>query len=152
MHEVVALEDQRQAVNFCQRIGKKIAKIQARPMTAAFLERITDIYEQCSIDYSKDAKLTETFFATVQNKLHWAITGQTAAEIVSARAGASKPNMGLQTWKNAPAGKILKTDFAVAKNYLQEDEIKGLERIGSMYLDYAENQAARQIPMRMADG
>lgn len=115
-----------------------------------FYLKITDIYEQCSIDYSKNAEVTETFFKTVQNKLHWAITGKTAAEIIKDRADASQPNMGLRTWKNAPA-KILKSDVTVAKNYLNEDEIKGLERVVSMYLDYAENQAARQIPMRMAD-
>jgi hypothetical protein len=109
-----------------------------------FYLKITDIYEQCSIDYNKDAEVTQTFFKTVQNKLHWAITGKTAAEIIKERADASKPNMGLQTWKNAPSGKILKTDVSIAKNYMREDEIKALERIVSMYLDYAENQAARQ--------
>ncbi len=116
-----------------------------------FYLKITDIYEQCSIDYSRDAEPTQRFFATVQNKLHWAITGKTAAEIVHERADASRPNMGLQTWKNAPDGKILKSDVTVAKNYLSADEIKGLERIVSMYIDYAENQAARRIAMRMAD-
>lgn len=116
-----------------------------------FYQKITDIYQQCSIDYDKDAEITQTFFKTVQNKLHWAITGKTAAEIVAERADASKPKMGLQTWKNAPQGKILKTDVTVAKNYLIEKEIKELERVVTMYLDYAENQAARQIPMKMAD-
>lgn len=116
-----------------------------------FYQKITDIYEQCSIDYNKDAEITQTFFKTVQNKLHWAITGQTAAQIIAERANASEPNMGLQTWKNAPKGKILKTDVSIAKNYLIEKEIKELERVVTMYLDYAENQAARQIPMKMAD-
>jgi hypothetical protein len=116
-----------------------------------FYLKITDIYEQCSIDYKKDAEITQNFFKTVQNKLHWAITGQTAAEIIAGRADAVKPNMGLATWKNAPHGKILKSDVIVAKNYLVEKEIKELERIVSMFLDYAENQAARQIPMRMED-
>ena len=87
----------------------------------------------------------------MQNKLHWAVTGQTAAEIIANRADAAKPSMGLTTWKNAPQGKILKSDVSVAKNYLNEPEIKELERVVSMYLDYAANQAARQIPMRMAD-
>lgn len=114
-----------------------------------FYQKITDIYQQCSIDYDKDAEITETFFKTVQNKLHWAITGKTASQIVAERADSLKPHMGLQTWKNAPQGKILKTDVTVAKNYLIEKEIKELERIVSMYLDYAENQAARQIPMKM---
>jgi hypothetical protein len=83
--------------------------------------------------------------------LHWAITGKTAAELIAERAQASQPNMGLKTWKNAPQGRIQKADVTVAKNYLEEDELKALERIVTMYLDYAENQASRQIPMRMAD-
>lgn len=116
-----------------------------------FYQKITDIYEQCSIDYNKEADITQTFFKTVQNKLHWAIAGKTAAQIIAERAKASKPNMGLQTWKNAPQGKILKTDVSIAKNYLIEKEIKDLERVVSMYRDYAENQAARQIPMKMSD-
>lgn len=116
-----------------------------------FYLKLTDIYEQCSIDYSRDAEMTQTFFATVQNKLHWAITGKTAAEIIVGRVDAAKPHMGLTAWKNAPGGKILKPDVMVAKNYLADDEIKALERVVSMFLDYAENQAARQIPMRMAD-
>ncbi len=116
-----------------------------------FYLKITDIYEQCSIDYDKRAEITKTFFKTVQNKLHWAVTGKTAAEIIAERVDATKPSMGLTTWKNAPQGKILKSDIGVAKNYLIEEEVKELERIVSMYLDYAENQAARQIPMKMAD-
>lgn len=116
-----------------------------------FYLKITDIYEQCSADYRKDAEITQTFFKTVQNKLHWAITGKTAAEIIRDRVDAGKPNIGLQTWKNAPDGKILKSDVSVAKNYLREDEIKALERIVSMYLDYAENQASRGIVMKMKD-
>ncbi len=116
-----------------------------------FYLKITDIYEQCSIDYNKDAQTTRRFFKTVQNKLHWAITGKTAAELITARSDASKPHMGLTTWKNAPSGKVIKSDVPVAKNYLGEEEIKELERIISMYLDYAENQAARQIPMKMTD-
>lgn len=116
-----------------------------------FYQKITDIYQQCSIDYERDAEVTELFFKTVQNKLHWAITGQTAAEIVAGRANAKQPHMGLITWKNAPKGKVLKSDVSIAKNYLEEEEIKGLERIVTMYLDYAENQAARQIPMKMTD-
>ena len=116
-----------------------------------FYLKITDIYEQCSIDYNKDVEITQTFFKTVQNKLHWAITGKTAAELIAQRADASKLNMGLTSWKNAPEGKILKGDIAIAKNYLDEKEIKDLERVVTMYLDYAENQAARQIPMKMAD-
>jgi hypothetical protein len=116
-----------------------------------FYLKITDLYEQASIDYDPKADITHTFFATVQNKLHWAVTGKTAAEIIADRADSSKPSMGLTTWKNAPSGKILKGDIGTAKNYLIEKEIKDLERIVSMYLDYAELQATRQIPMKMAD-
>jgi hypothetical protein len=87
----------------------------------------------------------------VQNKLHFAISGKTAAQIIADRAGAEKPNMGLQTWKNAPSGKVLKSDVGVAKSYLIEKEIKELERVVTMYLDFAELQASRQIPMKMAD-
>jgi hypothetical protein len=100
-----------------------------------FYLKITDIYEQCSIDYDKSAEITQTFFKMVQNKLHWAVTGKTAAEIIAERADANKPHMGLMTWKNAPSGKVLKSDVMVAKNYLVENEIKELERIVSMYLD-----------------
>jgi hypothetical protein len=116
-----------------------------------FYLKITDIYEQCSIDYNPNAEITQTFFKTVQNKLHWAITGKTAAELIAERAQADQSNMGLRTWKNAPKGRIQKAEVSIAKNYLEEGEIKALERIVSMYLDYAENQAARQIPMSMAD-
>lgn len=116
-----------------------------------FYLKITDIFEQCSIDYVKDSPDTQKFFKIVQNKLHYAISGKTAAAIIAERANAGKPNMGLQTFKNAPHGKIQKMDIGIAKNYLIEKEIKELERIVSMYLDYAENQAARQIPMKMVD-
>lgn len=116
-----------------------------------FYQKITDIYAQCSMDYDARSPMTQTFYQTVQNKLEWAITGQTAAEIIAARAHADKPNMGLTTWKNAPVGKILKSDVAIAKNYLDEQEITALNRIVTMYLDYAENQAVRQKPMAMRD-
>ena len=116
-----------------------------------FYQKITDIYAQCSIDYNPKAEITLTFYKTVQNKLHWAITGHTAAEIIAHRADASLSHMGLTTWKNSPDGKIQKADVSVAKNYLKEEEISALNRIVSMYLDYAENQAARQIPMSMKE-
>ena len=116
-----------------------------------FYQKITDIYAQCSIDYDPKAEVTLTFYKTVQNKLHWAITGQTAAEIIYKRADANQPNMGLTTWKNSPKGKILKSDVVIAKNYLQAAEIDELNRIVSMYLDYAENQAKRGITMAMTD-
>jgi len=116
-----------------------------------FYQKITDLYAQCSVDYDPKSDITQQFYKTVQNKLEWAITGKTAAEIIAARANAALPNMGLTTWKNAPGGKILKGDVAVAKNYLTEDELGALNRVVTMYLDYAENQAARQVPMRMRD-
>ncbi len=116
-----------------------------------FYQKITDIYAEASIDYNPNAEITRTFYKTVQNKLHWAITGHTAAELIKERADSEKPNMGLKTWKKAPKGKVLKSDVSVAKNYLREKELSGLNRIVSMYLDYAENQAERQIPMTMQD-
>lgn len=116
-----------------------------------FYQKITDIYAQCSIDYDPKADITLKFYKTVQNKLHWAITRQTAAEIVATRAKADKPNMGLTNWKNSPAGKIQKSDVGIAKNYLKVEEIDELNRIVGMYLDYAENQARRQAPMSMSD-
>lgn len=116
-----------------------------------FYQKITDIYAQCSIDYDPRSDITMAFYKTVQNKLHWAVTGKTAAEIINSRVDATKPNMGLTTWKNAPEGKILKTDVSIAKNYLQESEISELNRVVTMYLDYAENQARRNIAMGMAD-
>lgn len=149
------LDDERLKLNkrfgrdYFDELLEKIREIRASERR--FYLKITDLYEQCSIDYDSKAKTTRTFFRTVQNKLHWAITGKTAAEIIKARADASKPSMGLTSWKNAPDGKVIKSDIRVAKNYLIEDEIKELERIVSMYLDYAENQAARQIPMKMSD-
>lgn len=114
-----------------------------------FYQKITDIYAT-SIDYDKDSPITREFFATVQNKLHWAIHGKTAAEIIRLRADAAKPNMGLTTWKQAPAGPVRKADVTVAKNYLTHDELDALNRIVSMYLDYAEDQARRKKTMTMA--
>ncbi len=115
-----------------------------------FYQKITDIYA-LSVDYNADAPVTKEFFATVQNKLHWAITGQTAAELIYASADATKIYMGLTTWKRAPNGKILKSDVSVAKNYLSEAHVKELNRIVSAYLDLAENRAERGILMKMAD-
>ncbi len=115
-----------------------------------FYQKITDIFAT-SIDYDKDHPTARDFFATVQNKLHFAVHGQTAAEIVVQRAAADKPHMGLTTWKNAPAGPIRKTDVASAKNYLTHQELTELNRIVAMYLDFAEDQAHRRKPMHMAD-
>jgi hypothetical protein len=115
-----------------------------------FYQKITDLYA-LSADYSAEAPLTKTFFATVQNKLHWAITGQTAAELIYASADATRICLGLTTWKQAPGGKILKSDVTVAKNYLSEAHVRELNRIVSAYLDLAENRAARGILMKMSD-
>lgn len=114
-------------------------------------QKITDIYAQCSADYSPDSDITKQFFATVQNKLHFAITGKTAAEIIKERADSKKSNMGLTTWKHAPKGKIRETDVAVAKNYLEEGELDRLNRIVDMYLSFAEMQAEKGIAMYMKD-
>lgn len=149
------LDDERLKLN--KRFGKDyfdelIERIrEIRASERRFYLKITDLYEQASIDYDPKAEITKTFFATVQNKLHWAVSGMTAAEIIAERADATKPSMGLTTWKNAPHGKVLKGDVTTAKNYLIEREIKDLERIVTMYLDYAELQASRQVPMKMAD-
>lgn len=115
-----------------------------------FYQKITDIYAT-AMDYSKDAAVTHRFFASVQNKLHFAIHGHTAAELIVSRANAEKDHMGLNSWKNAPDGKIIKTDVAVAKNYLNGKELKSLDRFVTMYLDYAEDQAERGVPMSMED-
>lgn len=116
-----------------------------------FYQKITDIYARCSADYSPDSQITKDFFATVQNKLHYAVTHQTAAEIIYLRADSKKLNMGLTTWKNAPDGDIRKPDVSIAKNYLSQDEIKNLNEIVTMYLDYAERQAKRGQVMYMKD-
>lgn len=115
-----------------------------------FYQKITDIYST-AMDYNPDSLITKTFFATVQNKMHFAIHGQTASEIIMQRVDSKKPYMGLTTWKKAPKGKIQKSDVAVGKNYLNKDEIESLDRIVNMYLDYAEDQAKRKIPMTMED-
>ncbi|RRA95897.1 virulence RhuM family protein [Paenimyroides viscosum] len=115
-----------------------------------FYQKITDLYST-AIDYDVTAQVTKRFFATVQNKLHWAIHGQTAAEVIVNRADHQKGNMGLTTWKDAPDGKIQKFDVSVAKNYLSESEMQQLQRLVSAYLDIAEDMAIRQIPMTMED-
>lgn len=131
---------------------EQLARIRdIRSSERRFYQKITDIYSQCSADYDKNSKETQLFFATVQNKLHWAISGQTAAEIVYSRASSDKQNMGLTSWKNAPKGMIRKDDVSTAKNYLREEELDGLNRIVSMYLDYAEMQAMKKQAMYMYD-
>jgi hypothetical protein len=112
-------------------------------------QQITDIFAECSIDYDPKAEITKNFYAMVQNKFHFAITGQTAAEIIFKNANAKKENMGLTTWKNAPEGRIVKTDTTIAKNYLQEKEIKQLERTVTGYFDYIENLIERENTFTM---
>jgi hypothetical protein len=136
-------------VDYFEQLLEKIREIRASERR--FYQKITDIYAQCSADYDPKAELTRGFYATVQNKLHWAIHGHTAAELMAERADASQPHMGLSTWRDAPRGKILKRNVIVAKNYLSLEEVDDLNRIVSMYLDYAELQAKRQRLMKMAD-
>ncbi len=115
-----------------------------------FYQKITDLYAT-AIDYDKNAKSTRRFYATVQNKMHFAIHGNTAAELIVKRANSNIPNMGLTTWKDAPDGKIQKSDVIIAKNYLSEEELKQLNRMVTAYLDFAENMAIRKIPLTMED-
>jgi hypothetical protein len=137
-------------------LGKKyfeqqLARIrEIRLSERKFYQKITDIYAT-SIDYDNSAQATQRFFATVQNKLHWAIHGQTAAEVIYARANAEQTHMGLNTWQDAPNGKIQKFDVVVAKNYLSDGELAQLQRLVSAYLDLAETMAERNIPMTMQD-
>ena len=128
-----------------------IADIQEiRASERRFYQKITDIYATAA-DYDKDSPLTREFYSTVQNKMHYAVHGQTAAEVIVSRADHKKEHMGLTSWKNAPDGKIIKTDVSIAKNYLLKDEIGELNEIVTMYLDYATRQARRHIPMTMSD-
>lgn len=128
-----------------------ISEIQEiRASERRFYQKITDIYAT-AVDYSLDSQTTKDFFATVQNKMHYAVHGSTAAEVIMARADHTKEHMELTSWKNAPDGKIVKADVSVAKNYLSMDEMQELNEIVTMYLDYATRQAKRHIPMTMAD-
>ena len=133
---------------YFDRLLEEIREIRASERR--FYQKITDIYAT-SLDYDAKAEITQEFFATVQNKLHFAIHGYTAAELIVERADSKKEKMGLTTWRSAPHGKILKSEVSIAKNYLTEKELKSLDRIVSMYLDYAEDQAERNIPMTMKD-
>lgn len=116
-----------------------------------FYQKITDIFAECSIDYDKNSDTAKNFYKTIQNKFHYAITGQMAAEIIYNRVDSRKDNMGLTTWENSPDGKILKSDVMIAKNYLDEKEIKDLNNLVNLFLDIAENNAERNIPMYMND-
>ena len=134
--------------DYFERLLEEIREI--RLSERRFYQKITDIYAT-SMDYNKDAPTTREFFAKVQNKLHYAIHGHTAAELIAERADAEKEHMGLASWENSPAGKILKTDVSVAKNYLGQDELESLGRIVNAYLELAEERARRKIPMTMED-
>jgi hypothetical protein len=136
------------SIRFFDDLLEEIRDIRASERMA--YQKITDIYAT-SIDYSAKAEDTKIFFATVQNKLHFAITGQTAAEIVAKRADSTKPNMGLTSWRKGPKGKVMPGDVSTAKNYLNKPELDHLNRIVTMYLDFAELQAVRNIPMYMKD-
>ena len=114
-------------------------------------QKITDIFQECSFDYDKDSDIAKRFYATVQNKLHYAVTGHTAAEIVQGRSDPAKPHMGLTSWKGGPEGRIHSTDVTVAKNYLTEEEIRELNRLVTMFLDTAEDRAERHVLTSMAD-
>ena len=128
---------------------EKIREIRASERRA--YQKIADVFEQCSYDYDKNSDTTKAFYAFVQNKLHYAVTGKTAAEIIYDRADAEKPTMGLTTWKGAPDGKILKRDITIAKNYLSEKELSRLNRLVTMFIDYAELMAEDEILMSMQD-
>jgi len=131
---------------------EQLARIRdIRSSERRFYQKVTDIYAQCSADYDGNSETTQCFFATVQNKLHWAISRQTAAEIICSRADSQKQNMGLTAWKNSPKGNIRKTGAGIAKNYLSEKELNSLNRIVSMYLDFAELQANNRKVMYMKD-
>jgi len=134
--------------DYYERLLEEIREI--RLSERLFYQKITDIYAT-SVDYNRDAPTTKAFFAKVQNKLHYAIHGHTAAELIVERADSTRPNMGLTSWEKAPTGKILKTDVAVAKNYLSKGELESLGRIVNAYLDLAEDRASRKIPMTMED-
>lgn len=135
--------------DYFQELLERIREIRASERL--FYQKITDIYAT-SIDYDPKSSITQDFYATVQNKLHWAIHGHTAAELIKLRASAEHPTMGLTSWKNEKrGGKIMKSDVGIAKNYLNEKELSELNRVVTMYLDFAENMARRQLSMRMAD-
>ena len=134
--------------DYFERLLEEIREI--RLSERRFYQKVTDIYST-SLDYNRDAPTTKDFFAKVQNKLHFAIHGKTAAELIKERADSTKENMGLTSWGNSPTGKILKSDVSIAKNYLKEDELKSLGRIVNAYLDLAEERALRKIPMTMED-
>ena len=143
------LKAKRSDQEYFERLLERIKLI--RTSERMFYQKITDIFAECSIDYDKNSEIAITFYKTIQNKFHYAITGNTAAEIVYNRVDSNKDNMGLTTWENSPDGKILKSDVVIAKNYLNEKEIKSLNSLVNLFLDIAENNAERNISMYMED-
>ena len=143
------LKAKRSDQEYFERLLERIKLI--RTSERMFYQKITDIFAECSIDYDKNSEIAITFYKTIQNKFHYAITGNTAAEIVCNRVDSNKDNMGLTTWENSPDGKILKSDVVIAKNYLNEKEIKSLNSLVNLFLDIAENNAERNITMYMED-
>ena len=136
-------------LDYFDELLERIREIRASERRA--YQKIADVFEQCSYDYDKNSDTTKAFYAFVQNKLHFAVTGKTAAELISERATLDSPTMGLTTWKGAPDGKILKSDTLIAKNYLNEKELARLNRLVTMFIDYAELMAEDEQPMSMAD-
>lgn len=136
-------------IDYFEELLERIREI--RTSERRYYQKITDIYAECSMDYDKTSDITREFYKSVQNIMHWAVTHQTAAEIVYERADAEKPHMGLMTWKNAPDGRVVKSDVTIAKNYLSENEVEELNRLSNMFLDTAEDRAKRHVLMSMQD-
>lgn len=149
LNEERFLKGQKSDQEYFKRLLEKIKLI--RTSERMFYQKITDIFAECSLDYDKTSDLAREFYATIQNKFHFAITKNTAAEIIYNRVDSKKENMGLTTWKEAPEGKILKSDVTIAKNYLSETELKNLNNVVNIFLDIAEDNAERNIPMYMND-
>lgn len=149
LNEERFLKGRKSDQEYFKRLLEKIKLI--RTSERMFYQKITDIFAECSLDYDKTSDLAREFYATIQNKFHFAITSNTAAEIIYNRIDSKKENMGLTTWKEAPEGKILKSDVTIAKNYLSETELKNLNNVVNIFLDIAEDNAERNIPMYMKD-
>ena len=149
LNEERFLKGRKSDQEYFKRLIEKIKLI--RTSERMFYQKITDIFAECSLDYDKTSDLAREFYATIQNKFHFAITKNTAAEIIYNRVDSKKENMGLTTWKEAPEGKILKSDVTIAKNYLSETELKNLNNVVNIFLDIAEDNAERNIPMYMKD-
>ena len=149
LNEERFLKGRKSDQEYFKRLLEKIKLI--RTSERMFYQKITDIFAECSLDYDKTSDLAREFYATIQNKFHFAITSNTAAEIIYNRVDSKKENMGLTTWKEAPEGKILKSDVTIAKNYLSEIELKNLNNVVNIFLDIAEDNAERNIPMYMKD-